>query len=283
MATSSLDKDMDKYLSTLYFSEIGNKQLLSAAEEIHYIKALKQGDTHAWHKMIEGNLRLVVKIALAYYNRQGLSLLDLIEEGNFGLMHALKKFDPSRGFRFSTYAVWWIRHSIETAIINQGRTIRLPPHILKKLYAYRRAAIKISQKKGAPASHEEIALYLEQELDSIENLLTTAQPIASLDETLWQTNLPLSAHIADDSAEDPELLANKANEKQLVHTWLQRLSDTEKTVIEMRFGLGKYTQPHSLDEAAEKIGKTNERARQIQIEALAKLERLFHDQKPEFD
>ena len=271
----------EKDLLWLYFSEVGEKGLLTAEEEIKYAKRLKKGDIKAWHKMIESNLRLVVKIALRYAN-PNLSLLDLIEEGNLGLIHAVEKFDPDKGFRFSTYATWWIRQNIERAIIDQKRTIRLPSHILKQLYTYQRAAKKLMLKNHTPPSSEEVAKYLKQELDDVDKLLNATRPIESLDATQTGTDLSLLDQVADQQTLSPEELSSQNDEKQFISTWIQRLSDSERVVIEMRFGLGNLSHPYTLEEVAIQIGKTSERVRQIQTKALKKLGHLLNTQKSSF-
>ncbi|SPX62736.1 stationary phase specific sigma factor RpoS [Legionella feeleii] len=182
----------------IYLGEIGFSPLLSAEEEVHYAKLALKGDAAARKKMIESNLRLVVKIARRYLNR-GLPLLDLIEEGNLGLMKSVEKFDPDRGFRFSTYATWWIRQTIERAIMNQTRTIRLPIHVVKELNIYLRAARQLTQKLDHEPSAEEIAEMVDKPLEDVEKLLGLNDKVASVDTPIgYDENKSLLDTIADE-------------------------------------------------------------------------------------
>ena len=190
----------------LYLNEIGFSPLLTAEEEVYYSRRALKGDEASRKRMIESNLRLVVKIARRYINR-GLSLLDLIEEGNLGLIRAVEKFDPERGFRFSTYATWWIRQTIERAIMNQTRTIRLPIHVVKELNVYLRASRELAQKLDHEPSAEEIANLVDKPVEDVERMLGLNERISSVDTPVGGgTDKSLLDTIADQDSSDPESL-----------------------------------------------------------------------------
>jgi len=254
----------------LYLSEIGFSPLLTADEEKHYSRLALKGDDAARKKMIECNLRLVVKIARRYLNR-GLALLDLIEEGNLGLIRAVEKFDPERGFRFSTYATWWIRQTIERAIMNQTRTIRLPIHVVKEINIYLRAARHLSQTLDHEPSTEEIADMLDKPISEVKRMLGLNERIASVDTPMGRDadNSLLDA-IPDENNSDPVTLLQDDDVKANLDNWLEQLSDKQREVVERRFGLHGYD-VSTLEEVGNTIGVTRERVRQIQLEALKKL------------
>ena len=254
----------------LYLSEIGFSPLLTADEEKHYSRLALKGDEAARKKMIECNLRLVVKIARRYLNR-GLALLDLIEEGNLGLIRAVEKFDPERGFRFSTYATWWIRQTIERAIMNQTRTIRLPIHVVKEINIYLRAARHLSQTLDHEPSTEEIADMLDKPIGEVKRMLGLNERIASVDTPMGRDadNSLLDA-IPDENNSDPITLLQDHDVRANLDNWLEQLSDKQREVVERRFGLHGYD-VSTLEEVGNTIGVTRERVRQIQLEALKKL------------
>jgi RNA polymerase nonessential primary-like sigma factor len=254
----------------LYLSEIGFSPLLTADEEKYYSRLALKGDDAARKKMIECNLRLVVKIARRYLNR-GLALLDLIEEGNLGLIRAVEKFDPERGFRFSTYATWWIRQTIERAIMNQTRTIRLPIHVVKEINIYLRAARHLSQTLDHEPSTEEIADMLDKPISEVKRMLGLNERIASVDTPMGRDadNSLLDA-IPDENNSDPVTLLQDDDVKANLDNWLEQLSDKQCEVVERRFGLHGYD-VSTLEEVGNTIGVTRERVRQIQLEALKKL------------
>jgi RNA polymerase nonessential primary-like sigma factor len=258
----------------LYLSEIGYSPLLTAEEEVHYARMAQKGIESGRKKMIESNLRLVVKIARRYLNR-GLALLDLIEEGNLGLIRAVEKFDPERGFRFSTYATWWIRQTIERAIMNQTRTIRLPIHVVKEINIYLRAARHLAQTLDHEPSPEEIAELLDKPIEDVKRMLGLNERIASVDTPLGRDaeNSLLDA-IPDENNTDPVLLLQDDDVRGNIEQWLTQLTEKQREVVERRFGLNGHD-VSTLEEVGNTIGVTRERVRQIQIEALRKLREIL--------
>jgi RNA polymerase nonessential primary-like sigma factor len=259
----------------IYLNEIGFASLLSAKDEIRLAKLIQRGNEAARKRMIESNLRLVVKIARRYVNR-GLAFLDLIEEGNLGLMHAVEKFDPKRGFRFSTYATWWIRQTIERAIMNQSRTIRLPIHIVKELNIYLRAARQLSQKIDHEPTCEEIANLVDKPIEEIRHILDLSKDATSIDVPIMQdTEKSLVDIVPDENNLDPAELLADTDLQAHVEDWLDQLSDKQQEVIMRRFGLRGHKSA-TLEEVGEAISLTRERVRQIQLEALQKLRKIVN-------
>ena len=258
----------------LYLSEIGASPLLTAAEEVHFARLAQKGNEAARQRMIESNLRLVVKIARRYMNR-GLALLDLIEEGNLGLIRAVEKFDPERGFRFSTYATWWIRQTIERAIMNQSRTIRLPIHVVKEINLYLRAARRLAQKLDHDPSAEEIAILLDKPIEDVEHMLGLNERTASTDTNIMHDSArTLLETIPDDSAHDPMETLQEGDVQTNIEQWLGQLNDKQREVVERRFGLHGHP-VSTLEEVGEEIGVTRERVRQIQMDALRRLRKIL--------
>jgi RNA polymerase nonessential primary-like sigma factor len=261
----------------LYLSEIGFSPLLTADEEKFFARKALKGDASARKRMIESNLRLVVKISRRYLNR-GLSLLDLIEEGNLGLIRAVEKFDPERGFRFSTYATWWIRQTIERAIMNQTRTIRLPIHVVKELNIYLRAARELTQKLDHEPSAEEIAALVDRPVEDVKRMLGLNERVTSVDVPLGpDSDRSLLDTIADHQISDPAELLQDEDMRASIGEWLEELTDKQREVIARRFGLSGY-EGATLEEVGREIGLTRERVRQIQVEALRRLREILERQ-----
>ena len=261
----------------LYLSEIGYSPLLTAEEEVHFARRALKGCEASRKRMIVSNLRLVVKIARRYNNR-GLALLDLIEEGNLGLIRAVEKFDPERGFRFSTYATWWIRQTIERAIMNQTRTIRLPIHVVKELNVYLRAARELAQELDHEPTAEDIALYLDKPIDEVSKMLRLNERISSVDTPIGGENdKALLDILADDNEASPEDELQDSNIKQNIVSWLQELNAKQREVLARRFGLMGY-EPSTLEDVGAEIGLTRERVRQIQVEGLRRLKDMLSSQ-----
>jgi len=261
-------------VTQLYLTEIGAKPLLTPEEELATSRLVRQGDFAARQRMIEHNLRLVVNIAKHYLNR-GIPLLDLVEEGNLGLIHALEKFDPERGFRFSTYATWWIRQNIERGIMNQSRTIRLPVHVVKDINLVLRAIRHLESAATRETSVERVAALIDRPVADVRRILHLNEHIASLDAPLEiDPNHTIGEIIADDSGADPESLLQISEIGSLVDDWLGQLSERQRTVIERRYGLNG-ADVATLDAIATDLGLTRERVRQIQIEGLERLRKII--------
>jgi len=258
----------------LYLNEIGFTPLLSGEEEVYFSRKSLKGDESARKRMIESNLRLVVKIARRYMNR-GLALLDLIEEGNLGLIRAVEKFDPEKGFRFSTYATWWIRQTIERALMNQTRTVRLPIHVVKEINIYLRAARKLSQTLDREPTTEDVAEMLDQPLDVVKRMLGLNERTASVDSpSPYDSEKSLLDTLPDEQNPDPSLLLQNSDVQKHIDTWLNLLSDKQCAVVERRFGLhGR--EIATLEEIGNELGVTRERVRQIQIEAIKRLRQIL--------
>jgi len=265
-----------------YLNRISAKPLLTVEEEQHYSSCAQQGNFEARQIMIERNLRLVVSIAKGYLNR-GVPLLDLIEEGNLGLMHAISKFEPQRGFRFSTYATWWIRQSVERAIMNQARTVRLPVHVIRELNQILRAKRHLEKNASyidgsserREASVEDIAHLTGKTVEEVTDILSFSERIASLDAPLeLDPGSSLLDFLSDEQSQVPEAKIQQRELERLMRAWLARLPDKHRHVVERRFGLGN-VEPATLEEVADEMELTRERVRQIQQEAMTRLKRYF--------
>lgn len=258
----------------LYLGEIGFAPLLTAEEEVYYARRAEQGCIESRNQMIESNLRLVVKIARRYINR-GLTLLDLIEEGNLGLIRAVEKFDPEKGFRFSTYGTWWIRQTIERALMNQTRTIRLPIHVVKEMNVYLRTGRELSQKLDHEPNFEEIAHALDKPAKTVEKVLALNEKTSSLDLPVSsETDRTVVDTIKEEVDHDPLKILMEENFKQSIDEWLDTLNEKQRDVIVRRFGLRGFQQS-TLEEVGSEINLTRERVRQIQVESLDHLKQLL--------
>ncbi|AOW76413.1 RNA polymerase sigma factor RpoS [Colwellia sp. PAMC 20917] len=261
----------------LYLSEIGFSPLLSAEEEVYFSRLALKGDEPSRKRMIESNLRLVVKISRRYNNR-GLPLLDLIEEGNLGLIRAVEKFDPERGFRFSTYATWWIRQTIERAIMNQTRTIRLPIHVVKELNIYLRTSRELVQKLDHEPTAEDIAEALDVPVANVTKMLRLNERMTSVDSPFGGENdKVLLDVIPDDKSGGPEGSLQTSDIKNNIIHWLNELNSKQREVLARRFGLLGY-EAATLEDVGVEIGLTRERVRQIQVEALKRLRDILSQQ-----
>ncbi|MUK60414.1 RNA polymerase sigma factor RpoS [Aliivibrio fischeri] len=275
LEVSSSQKVMDA--TQLYLGEIGFSPLLTAEEEVYFSRLALKGDEAARSRMIESNLRLVVKIARRY-NHRGLALLDLVEEGNLGLIRAVEKFDPERGFRFSTYATWWIRQTIERAIMNQTRTIRLPIHVVKELNVYLRAARELSQKLDHEPTPEEIAEKLDKPVSDVSRMLRLNERVASVDSMVaGESDKALLDILPDTKNSDPESETQKDDINTSLVGWLGQLNPKQKEVVARRFGLLGY-EAATLEQVGVEIGLTRERVRQIQVEGLRRLREIMTNQ-----
>ena len=269
------NKTMDA--TQLYLGEIGFSPLLTAQEEVYYARRSLRGDEVARKRMIESNLRLVVKISRRYNNR-GLSLLDLVEEGNLGLIRAVEKFDPEKGFRFSTYATWWIRQTIERAIMNQTRTIRLPIHIVKKLNVYLRTARELAHKLTHEPTAEDIAKELDVPAKEVSKILKLNERISSVDIPIGNnSDKELLDIIPDRKEATPEHELQDNDMKLRIVDWLEDLNPKQREVLARRFGLLGY-EAATLENVGKEIGLTRERVRQIQVEALKCLREVLSQQ-----
>lgn len=261
----------------MYLGEIGFSPLLTAEEEVYYARRALAGDSMARNRMVESNLRLVVKIARRYMNR-GLTLLDLIEEGNLGLIHAVEKFDPERGFRFSTYATWWIRQTIERGIMNQTRTIRLPIHIIKEINIYLRTARQLAQTLDHEPTAEEIAVAMDKPVEEVKRMLGLNERVASVDTPIGKDeDRSLLDAIPDENNPDPSQVLQDEDLNEKLEIWLGQLNDKQRIVVERRFGLNGQERA-TLEQVGNEIGVTRERVRQIQIDALRRLRKILESE-----
>ncbi len=266
-----LDDDVADDSVRLYLREIGKIPLLNAEEELALAQRVVAGDKDAKDKMAEANMRLVVSIAKRYVGR-GLDLLDLIQEGNTGLLRAVEKFDPDKGFKFSTYATWWIRQAITRAIADQARTIRIPVHMVETINKLLRTQRRLTQELNREPTNEEIAKEMEIDIDKVEHIMKIKQDISSLDASIRddEEDSVLADFIEDEDTVSPEESATGQLLKEQVKDMLGALTEREQKILKLRFGLedGK---SHTLEEVGQEFSVTRERIRQIEAKALAKL------------
>ncbi len=261
----------------LYLNKVGFSPLLTAKEEQYYARRAKKGDEAARKRMIESNLRLVIKIARAYLNR-GLSFLDLIEEGNLGLMHSVEKFEPERGYRFSTYATWWIRQNIERGIMNQERAVRVPIHIRKELNTYIGAVRQLTQDLEHEPSIHEIAELLNKSVEDVKKIIAVNERITSVDAPLGpDIEKSLLETLVDESSLDPSSILEDEYVQRYVGDLLGHLNEMQQEILARRFGIHEMG-PQTLEEVGKAVGLTRERVRQIQLEALDKLKKIVEEQ-----
>lgn len=255
----------------LYLREIGKVPLLTGEEELALAKRVVAGDKEAKDQMAEANMRLVVSIAKRYVGR-GLDLLDLIQEGNTGLLRAVEKFDPDKGFKFSTYATWWIRQAITRAIADQARTIRIPVHMVETINKLLRTQRRLTQELNREPTNEEIAAAMEIEVDKVEHIMKIKQDISSLDASIRddEEESVLADFIEDEDTVTPEESATSQLLKEQVQDMLGALTEREQKILRLRFGL-EDGRNHTLEEVGQEFAVTRERIRQIEAKALAKL------------
>ena len=259
----------------LFLNEVGRHQLLTAAEEVMLAKRVERGDLVAKERMVNANLRLVVSIAKRYRGH-GLPLLDLIQDGVIGLNRAVEKFDWRKGYKFSTYATWWIRQACQRAVANQSETIRVPVHVQERRQKLRRARQKLEAAHGRPPTVEELAAATELKLHHVEEALDAAEASVSLNQTVGDSgDAELGDLFADTTAEDPLELVDLSIARQRVRDALDVLSDRERQVLELRFGLLDGSDGISLEQIGKRLGLTRERVRQLETGALRKLERVL--------
>lgn len=260
----------DKSAIKLYMQEIGQISLLTREEEVVLASLIKKGDEEARSKMIKSNLRLVVKIAHDY-NNFGLPLLDLISEGNIGLIKAVERFDPKKGGKLSTYAAWWIKQSIKRALANQGKTIRLPMHLIDKISRMRKVSLMLTEKLGREPTEEELALEMEMSIAKLSHLKNVGIRPTSLDAPIGDDEgTKFGELVGDEAADTPfEKLRSKSLRKDLI-TMVDQLKGREAEIIRLRFGLAG-DKPKTLEEVGETFGITRERVRQLQNSALSKI------------
>ena len=262
----------------LFLKDIGRVPLLTAAQEVELAKRIERGDHGAKQKMVESNLRLVVSIAKNYRN-QGLPFLDLIQEGTIGLVRAAEKFDYRKGFKFSTYATWWIRQAVARALADKSRTIRMPVHVVEKLNKISRTERKLLSELGRDPTNAEIAKELELPLDEVEQIRRSAQTPISLEKPVGDEEESEFGHfLADENAPAPDVSADETLRREALTRVLAGLSQRERRVLELRYGLGG-EHPRTLDEVGRTFNVTRERVRQIENQSLKKLQAMAEAQK----
>src|SRR5215218_1232813 len=277
-AASSSQREVSTDALQLFLKDIGKVELLTAPQEVELAKRIERGDDDAKRDMVEANLRLVVSIAKRYRN-QGLPFLDLIQEGTIGLVRAAEKFDHSKGFKFSTYATWWIRQAVARALADKARTIRMPVHVVEKLNKIMRTERKLRAERGREPSSDEIAFELELTLDEVDQIRRSAQTPVSLEKPVGDDEESEFGHfITDELAPLPDELAEDVLRREALTKILGSLSERERRVLELRYGLNG-EQPRTLDEVGRTFQVTRERIRQIENQSLKKLRALADSQR----
>jgi|GEM_PF-329864 RNA polymerase nonessential primary-like sigma factor len=260
--------------TTLYLNEIGFKALLTAEQEVELAREIGEGNLKSRQRMIESNLRLVVAIAKRYQGR-GLGLLDMVEEGNLGLIRAVEKYDYTLGFRFSTYATWWIKQAIDRGLMNHASTIRMPIHVLKDINLCHKSRRQLEATLGREPSHEELASHMGRSLRFVRKLLKLSITVCSADHPIHdEADLSLLDTFTSNPSTEPQAILENENIQHSIGLWMSRLSDKHREVVQRRFGLHGY-ECATLEEVGKQVGLTRERVRQLQIEALAKLRRIL--------
>ncbi len=268
--TTSARTAISHDVTRIYLGEIGRAKLLTAEQEVSLTRAARKGCIASRQRMIESNLRLVVNVARAYIKR-GLPLLDLVEEGNLGLIRAVEKFDPDRGCRFSTYATWWIRQSVERAIMNQCRTVRLPIHVIRELTIYLRTSRELEQKLSRRPTVDEVAQKLEISADNVDRLFGFNEPTSSADGPVSNgSSRAVLDSIADENGSNPETEYADIAAERLLGSWLDQLTTQQRDVVEHRYGLHGHGRK-TLEQVGNLLGVTRERVRQVQLAALSRL------------
>ena len=255
---------------------MGRYPLLTAADEVALAKRIERGDLAAKERMVNSNLRLVVSNAKKYQGH-GVSLLDLIQDGIIGLNRAVEKFDYRKGFKFSTYATWWIRQACQRAVANQSATIRIPVHVQERRMKMRRARQKFEAQHGRSPSVEELAEAAQLKLSHAEEALDAVEASVSLNQTIGDGDGEFGDLFADDAAEDPIELADISLERDRLHDALAQLGERERRVLELRFGLGDTGEQTSLEDIGRELGITRERVRQLEANAMQRLHELLQD------
>lgn len=265
----------------IYLKEIGAAPLLTKEEEVYYSRLALKGDIQAKNRMIESNLRLVVKIARRYL-RSGMPILDLIEEGNLGLIRAVEKFNPELGFRFSTYGAWWIQQTIERAIMSQNRTIRLPVHVVKKLNACLKTSRELAKELDHEPTIDEIAKKIGKSSEEVEKLMALNERVVSIDSPVSEeVNKPLVDTLGSVMT-DPSSVISSNNLTETIGNWLTRLTSMQRAVVVRRFGLQEHEQT-TLEQTGVEVGVTRERVRQLQSEALRTLKEIIENRGEDFN
>ena len=260
----------------LFLNQMGRYPLLTAAEEVALAKQIERGDMAAKERMTNSNLRLVVSNAKKYQGH-GVSLLDLIQDGIIGLNRAVEKFDYRKGFKFSTYATWWIRQACQRAVANQSATIRIPVHVHERRMKLRRARQKLEAQLGRIPTIEELAEAAQLKLSHAEEALDAVEVTASLNQTVGEGDAELGDLFADTTADDPIELADISLERDRLHDALAQIDERERRVLELRFGLGEAGEATSLEEIGRELGLTRERVRQLETKAMKRLHGLLQD------